>query len=281
MKSIKTLLVIAMSLSMSCVIFAQSTQTISDGQGGRIAVNMDASGNLKVNVAASVGNSTVAIDQTTPGTTNGVVVNSSALPTGAATSDLQTSGNSSLTTIATNTTNAGTPTIAAGTNQIGKVGYTLKMFSTQFTRPSNTIAYVVGQAVTNSTSAPSVFTIDLSGFAVNGQSIEIRKVAVVSSAAQTTLPLFNVYLSGTTFDATNDGSAMSIPLATMQAGGAWFLCDIQNTAGVCSRCTYLSVPMPMILDAANNKLYGTIQAANAYTPISGETFTVIIWAALL
>lgn len=38
----------------------------------------------------------VGVDQTTPGTTNGVVVNSSALPTGAATSAAQTTGNTSL-----------------------------------------------------------------------------------------------------------------------------------------------------------------------------------------
>lgn len=50
----------------------------------------------------------IDINQTTPGTTNGVVVNSSALPTGAATSALQTSGNASLTTIASNTTSAAT-----------------------------------------------------------------------------------------------------------------------------------------------------------------------------
>lgn len=56
-----------------------------------------------------VGN--VRVDQTTPGTTNGVVVNTSALPTGAATSALQTTGNTTLTTI--NTT-LGTPFQASG-----------------------------------------------------------------------------------------------------------------------------------------------------------------------
>lgn len=53
----------------------------------------------------------VGIDQTTPGTTNGVQVNVSALPTGGSTSALQTTGNTSLSTIATNTTNAATTTL--------------------------------------------------------------------------------------------------------------------------------------------------------------------------
>lgn len=55
------------------------------------------------------------ISQTTPGTTNGVVVNSSALPTGASTSSLQTAGNSSLSTIASNTTDLIETETAPGT----------------------------------------------------------------------------------------------------------------------------------------------------------------------
>lgn len=56
-------------------------------------------------VSAGAGADTnVSIDQTTPGTTNGVVVNSSALPTGAATAANQTVEITALQTIATNTT---------------------------------------------------------------------------------------------------------------------------------------------------------------------------------
>lgn len=55
----------------------------------------------------------VGIDQTTPGTTNGVVVNSSALPSGASTSALQTTGNSYLSTIATNSSKSSINTSGA------------------------------------------------------------------------------------------------------------------------------------------------------------------------
>lgn len=61
------------------------------------------------------GTQTTQISQATPGTTNGVVVNSSALPTGASTSALQTTGNSSLSTIASNTTNLLMTETAPGT----------------------------------------------------------------------------------------------------------------------------------------------------------------------
>jgi hypothetical protein len=74
---------------------------------------------------------TVSINQTTPGTTNGVVLNAGAnnvgsitnitgtisLPTGASTSALQTTGNTSLATIATNTTG-----ISTAANQTAVIG---------------------------------------------------------------------------------------------------------------------------------------------------------------
>lgn len=174
------------------------------------------------------------------------------------------------------------PALAAGTNVIGKTGYKLVKVTTNFTRPADTTAYAVGDAVTNSTSAPTVFQLDLGALgAVNAQAIEVRKLVVVSSAKQSTLPLFNVFLSEATFTATNDNSALDIADATQEAGGAWFSCDIQNSTSSNSRVAYLGYSMPVVLAAADTKLYGTIQAANAYTPVNAEKFTVIAWVALL
>jgi hypothetical protein len=58
-----------------------------DVDGVRRTVRVDTSGKLDIGMSFSgdVTLGTLTIDQTTPGTTNGVVVNSSALPTGAAT----------------------------------------------------------------------------------------------------------------------------------------------------------------------------------------------------
>ena len=168
------------------------------------------------------------------------------------------------------------------TSPIGKTGYTLKKVSTNYNRPSNTDAYAVGDAVTNSTSAAAVFQLDLSTIgAVNGQSVEIRKLAVVSSAKQATLPLFKAYLSSTTFMATNDNAALDIDDTTMEAGGSWFNLDTQNSTASNSRVANVGVHEPMILAAADNKIYGILQANNAYVPVSGEKFTIIAWVALL
>ena len=161
-------------------------------------------------------------------------------------------------------------------------GYSLKRISTNFTRPSDTTTYAVGDAITNSTSAPVVFELDLSTIgAVAGQAVEIRKLAVVSSASPALKLLANVFLSSTTFTATNDNSALSIDDTTMELGGSWFNCDIQNSTSLNSRVAYSGVPQPLVLAAANTKLYGTMQAANAYVPASAEKLTVIAWVALL
>jgi hypothetical protein len=172
--------------------------------------------------------------------------------------------------------------IPAGTNLIGKTGFTLKKISTNFTRPADTTAYAIGDAITNSTSAPTVFQLDLASIgAVVGQSVEIRKCVIISSTKQSILPLCKVYLSATTFTATNDNSALDIDDTTMEAGGCWFDCDVNNSTASNSRCASVGIHEPMILAAADTKLYGTIQANNAYVPVSGEKFTIIIWVALL
>lgn len=174
------------------------------------------------------------------------------------------------------------PSIPSGTNVIGKTGYKLVKASANFTRPSDTTPYSIGDAVTNSTSAPAVFQLDLGALgAVAGQAIEIRKLAVISSVKGAVLPLFNVFLSDATFTATNDNSALDIADATQEADGAWFSCDVQNFTASNARVSYINVPVPTVLAAADTKLYGTIQAANAYTPASGEKFTIIAWIALL
>jgi hypothetical protein len=171
--------------------------------------------------------------------------------------------------------------LLAGTAHVGKFGYTLKKVTATVTRPADTTAYAAGDAITGSTSSPVVFELDLSTIgAVNGQSIEIRKVAVISSVKSATLPAFNVYLSNTTFTTTNDNSPLAIDDTTIESGGTWYACDSQNyTANNASGAKTQSEPM--VLAAADNKLYGTMQSIGAYTTASEEKFTIIAWVALL
>ncbi len=166
-------------------------------------------------------------------------------------------------------------------SQSNEVGYKLVKVSTSFTRPADTTQYAVGDAITNSTSAPVPFQLDLTSIVNGGRGIEIRKIAVVSSAKQSTLPLINVFLCPETFDATNDNSALSITDAVQENGGGWLNCDVQNYTALNSRVAYVGLPVPIVMPSDSQKLYGTLQAANTYTPVSGEKFTIVAWIAIL
>ena len=125
------------------------------------------------------------------------------------------------------------------------------------------------------------FEIDLSPYVNGSGQLEIRKLAVVSSAKQSTLPLINVFLAPSTFTATNDNSALDLSDAIQENGGAWFNCDVQNYTASNSRVAYISPCVPLVLESNGQKLYGTLQAANAYTPVSAEKFTIVAWIAIL
>lgn len=83
-------------------VYNTSLPTLTNGQ--QAAAQLDSVGRLIVNCGTGCsggGGGTVAIDQTTPGTTNGVQVNASALPTGASTAANQSTANASLSAIDT------------------------------------------------------------------------------------------------------------------------------------------------------------------------------------
>lgn len=161
-------------------------------------------------------------------------------------------------------------------------GYILKRISTSFTRPADTTAYAIGDSISNSTSAPVPFELDLSTVgAVAGQSIEIRELVICSSIKQPLLPLINCYLSPVTFAATNDNAALDISDEVNEGGGHYLNCDLQNSSVSNSRCSYIGVARQMVLASDNTKLFGALQAANAYVPGSAEKFTILAWIALL
>lgn len=161
-------------------------------------------------------------------------------------------------------------------------GYNLKRISTSFTRPANTDVYAIGDAISTSTTAPAIFELDLSTVgAVAGQSIQIQELVICSSIKQPLLPLINCYLSPVTFAATNDNAALDVPDAINESGGHFLNCDVQNSFAGNSRCAYIGVPRQMVLASDNTKLFGALQAANAYIPGSVEKFTILAWIALL
>lgn len=152
--------------------------------------------------------------------------------------------------------------------------------SNSFTRPADTTAYTIGDAITNSTASPAVLQITIPG-AVNGQAYVITEAKVISSNKGATLPLFNLYLFPTTYTATNDNAALTIDQTTYESGGIVVALTEQSSVASYSRTVATGLNYVRALDTNDTKLYTTLQANNAYTPASGEKFTVVLYGYLL
>lgn len=233
------------------------------------------------------------------------------LPTGASTSAKQDTGNTSLGNIdtaigakadAAATTDAGTfSLIALIKRMLGKlpslgqttmsgsqpvtmasdqpaipvtVSQTLFSVAASLTRPADTTAYTVGDAVTDSTSAPTTLSLSSVGSG-NSSQIEIDSVIVTSSVKGSVLPYFRVYISNNAMTATNDNSAFALSAsennnvcaqidmgAPYAAVGSTRL-ERHDLAIVCTTSSTNTLNVLLVID-------------NAYTPASGEVFRVII-----
>lgn len=153
--------------------------------------------------------------------------------------------------------------------------------SASLTRPADTTAYAVGDAVSNSTGAPAVLQLTLPG-AANGQSYVVTDVIVTSSVKGATLPQFTAILAAATFTATADNAALALDQATFEAVTTSFIAlTEQNSTNARSRVAATGLNLVRSLAAGDTKLYATLKADNAYTPASGETLTLIVHGYLL
>jgi len=148
-------------------------------------------------------------------------------------------------------------------------------FSQAFTRPTDTNAYSANDAISNSTSAPVVLSQALSTREADyGRYIVITNVRVVSSVKGSGL-YCNVHITPATFTATNDNSELSIDDATAITG-IIIPCVNNYTTALNTRVTSDPGWWQMKLAAGSATMYCCLQSVGAYTPASGEVFTVII-----
>lgn len=155
--------------------------------------------------------------------------------------------------------------------------------SATVTRPADTNAYNAGDVVCNSTSAPVILSFN--GAQRNGKGGVIQQAILVDSANQATKPDLELWLFDTAITMDNDNAVFTptdAELATLVGvidfGTSYFkggdatsgaggncVCDVQN----------LGIPFTIPGGAATaNTLYGVLVARNAYTPVSGESFTI-------
>jgi hypothetical protein len=153
-----------------------------------------------------------------------------------------------------------------------------------FTRPANTTQYAIGDAVSDSTSSPTV--LEFANIATNvTKTIIIQEVMITSSAAQATLPQFKLWLFNASPTAINDNSAFTLTDAENNTCQATI--ELTSPNVISSKATNNSrleiTNLQRIIRAGSSSLslYGLLEARNAYTPISGEIFTIALKGILL
>lgn len=169
--------------------------------------------------------------------------------------------------------------LPAGEIFLGFVGSKQVTVSANFTRPADTTTYAAGDAVTNSTSSPSVMTFNSVARANQGAGVIIGAV-LIDSAAQTLKGQFELWLYDTTFSADNDNAAFTpsdgetetligvIPFLVPYVGDA--------TSGAGGNCVFPvgNLSIPFNCGASSDDIFGQLVVRNAYVPVSGEKFTV-------
>jgi hypothetical protein len=150
-----------------------------------------------------------------------------------------------------------------------------------FTRPSDGNAYAALDAITNSTSAPAIMSQDLAAYGAKvGQFIVITNARVISSVKGSGLSCA-ICMFPATFTATNDNSELSIDDTTAALGGVVIPCGNFYSFAVNARCVSDPGWWEMQLAAASTTIYFALQATAAYTPTTGEVFTVVLEGFLL
>lgn len=145
-----------------------------------------------------------------------------------------------------------------------------------FTRPNDTTTYAAGDAVTDSTSAPTVITFS-SVSTATGSSV-ITHMTLVDSANVSVKGSFELWLFDTTVTPDNDNSAFTptdAELATCIGVVPFTLSYIGDAnSGANGNALYVgTLTEPIEFVSATGNLFGVLVVRNAYIPVAQETFT--------
>ena len=149
------------------------------------------------------------------------------------------------------------------------------ILTASFTRPANTDAYAVNDAVSNSTSAPTIMTF-ANAARVNGGSGYLVKAEFCTDQAACTAD-FRLHLFSTTITPVNDNAAYLSQWVnrSVRVGHLDFLAVSQEGTGSTSAfCLWSGAPLLYVCDAADTALYGLLETKSVFTPASGQNFSI-------
>lgn len=171
--------------------------------------------------------------------------------------------------------------LGASEAHLGTIGGHTTVARVAITRPANTTQYAVGDAWSDSTSTPMVPSVTVARV-VGGTGL-LTLLTAICSAKQATLPQFTIYIFDTTFTALEDNAAVDLSDAEVArlvsvfkiAEADWKITNAAAGAGGNVVAQVAPVGMAAFVCPSGNALYVAVQLDNAYTPVSGETLTLM------
>lgn len=144
-----------------------------------------------------------------------------------------------------------------------------KIVTATFTRPSDTTAYAAQDAVSNSTSAPTILTFANAARFTGGSGL-ILSARHVKNSTTTANATFRLYLYRATASAVNDNAQFPLLWANRsnRIGHIDFTHTTQGTGSDSTSALTTFVNLPFVADGTS--LFGQLQVTAAYTPASGE-----------
>lgn len=144
-----------------------------------------------------------------------------------------------------------------------------RVISAAFTRPSDTTAYAAQDAVSNSTSSPTILTFANAARFTGGSGL-ILSARHLKNSTTTASANFRLYLYRASVAAVNDNAQFPLLWANraIRLGFIDFTHTTQGTGSDSSSALATFVNLPFV--ATGTSLFGQLQATAAYTPTSGE-----------
>lgn len=156
----------------------------------------------------------------------------------------------------------------------GVVSTQCAILTATFARPADTTAYAVNDAVSNSTSAPTILTFAGAGRVVGGSGEIIKAELCTDQAA--CVAAFRLHLFTTSVAAKNDNAAYDSLYTSRNSrvGYIDFPGVSQEGTGSTSAFSLVTGSVPFVCDAASTTLYGLLQTKSALTPASAQNFNI-------
>lgn len=147
-----------------------------------------------------------------------------------------------------------------------------KVTADTITRPANTTAYASGDLVANHATAGSVVFPTAAVARTSGGTGRIKRASLKKSDAGVTNAAFRVHLYGALPTPTNGDNGAWLTTQASYLGSYDVTVDKVFADGALGHSAAADIPFD--LAAGEKRLYVVVEARGAYTPASGETFTV-------